>query len=677
MIMAMKKIVYLAAIAALSLTACSKELSDNRISDIPTGRTVTITATMGENPKSTFDKTDGFAWTAGESISVGTSNGDYLTFTCSNAATGEFSRSFSGDIPDFELAVTPVQSGSYTSAGEYQVTLPSSYNYIDGVTNALMVATPASVSGSNAQFSFRHAAALLKVTYKNVPVGTEKFHLETNTAITGTITLDGTGTGNIEIRNDNAALAGGSKGVDIVFSATASEQDMTFYVPVPTGTYSSISMDLGAAYTAKTLSGNLTIKRGEVYELPTVTLASGFTPYTVGATDNSTGWWGAFSQAYDISKGRTLHLEFENYGAKITDQAYHNWIAVVANAAVGTEGYAEYFVLRSDNYGWTPSAAITNLGLNLDNWANFIEKMDGAYVTITLSNQDGYLSFKSSSRAADGSITYTESYAHPSAIDGNVSLFLTTDLSHYNIKKVWYSGDSNKPKTFVGYRSGYDYYVYDTALSLDVVGTPRRIVAAYSDGSTVPMDASAFTFATNQQIAATAGNQVFNAVYQGDNVEVTIPVKVGTGAFGSTTLVTSGLVYSPFFGELAAGQSASKKLFVYSSCVNNWASPCADCAAAGFASFYCSLRMDNFGWGDYYNTATATSNWNWDKFLDYQNHDLVTMTWTANSANQGTMRFDVTYWDGETHYQEYANFYINQALAYRAFTENSYAVVID
>lgn len=87
--------------------------------------------------------------------------------------------------------------------------------------------------------------------------------------------------------------------------------------------------------------------------------------------------------------------------------------------------------------------------------------------------------------------------------------------------------------------------------------------------------------------------------------------------------------------------------------------------------------MDNFGWGDYYATATATSNWNWDKFTAYQNHNTVTMTWTANNANQGTMRFDVTYWDGDTHFQQYATFYINQVLAYRAFTENSYVVVIE
>lgn len=670
----MKKTLYLTA-AVLAFAGCAKESVNETTASMPAfGKTVRFTATLAdEGLKSTYDKTDGFAWTAGESVSVGTSEGSYAAFSCTDAENGVFSRTFSGDAPTLLLAVSPAQGGSFTSAADYQVSLPGEYTYAEGVTNALMIGTPDGSTNGESRFSFRHAAGLLKVTYKNVPVGTEKFHLETDAAITGTFTLNGVSANDIEISKDAAALAGGSKGVDIVLSsATAVEQDMTFYVPVPTGTYSSISMDLGQDFTAKTLSGNLTVKRGEVFELPTVTLASGFQPITVGATDCSSGWGDDVrSPAVELAAGQVLHCEFINHSSKAG--IWNNW-----NLMVTTDGNTEIFVNRTDNWGWGNGdydASRMNTTIEGAAWddALFMNIMDGAYVNLTLERSFDGILFVKAKATHSGVGTIYKTYSQPAVAGQSVYAALKCDGSYFEIKKLWLS---NSTKQVTGYASAYDYYIYDTALELNVVGSPKRINKVYNDGTTYPLNGSAFTFAGGN-IEAQAGNQVFNAVYQGENVRVTIPVKVGTGAFGSTTLVTSGLAYSPFFGELSAGQSASKKLFVYSSCVNNWASPCADCAAAGFASFYCSLRMDNFGWGDYYSTATATSNWNWDKFLDYQNHDTVTMTWTANNANQGTMRFDVTYWDGETHFQEFANFYINQTLAYRSFTENSYAVVIE
>lgn len=683
----MKKTLYLTA-AILAFAGCAKEPAATSTNGIPEGKTVNIVASL-DGLKSTYNKTDDFAWTAGETISVGTSDGQYANFSCTDAENGVFSHTFSGTVPQLLLAVSPAQSGSFTSASAYQVTLPGEYTYAEGVTNALMIGTPDEAGNSEATFTFRHAAALFKVTYKNVPAGTSGFVLTTDASVCGSVSLSGTSAGEIEIRNDNASLSGSS--VSINFPATASMQDMTFYIPVPTGNYGSVKMNLVsasdatlAASSAKTLSGTITLGRGEVHSLPTVTLADGFTPYTVGATDNSTAWWGAFSDAYPVADGRTLHLELENYGAKITDQAYHNWVAVVANAAFGAAGYAEYFVLRSDNYGWTPSGEITDLHLNLDSWENFIQKMDGAYVTLTLGNQGGNLSFKSSSKAADGSVTYTQSYTHPTAISGDVCLFLTTDLSHYNIKKVWYSGDSDEPKTLVGYRSGYDYYVANEALSLDVIGTPKRIFAWYSDGTTREVTASDFTFTAGQTLAATEGDQVFTANYKGETVNVTIPVKKGKEAFGSTTLTTVNWYdnWQPTGHDVPAGTSLTTQYFVYSKCGEYFHGPYAhvnDASWKGLTVF----RWDNWGWNDDGSTAwdnidaNKESNWNWETMKAYQNHCLTDITWTNVGGTTASVRYDVTYWNGETHYQLYKNININGGICANAAADCCYVVVIE
>ncbi len=57
---------------------------------------------------------------------------------------------------------------------EFTISLPDFYDeYIPGTTNAVMFGTPAEVQENGYKFNFSHAAAVVKVTYKNVPVGTD------------------------------------------------------------------------------------------------------------------------------------------------------------------------------------------------------------------------------------------------------------------------------------------------------------------------------------------------------------------------------------------------------------------------------------------------------------------------------------------------------------------------
>jgi hypothetical protein len=57
--------------------------------------------------------------------------------------------------------------------------------------------------------------------------------------------------------------------------------------------------------------------------------------------------------------------------------------------------------------------------------------------------------------------------------------------------------------------------------------------------------------------------------------------------------------------------------------------------------------MDNFGWGNGYNTATLTSDWNWDNFSSSISGSKVVITVTNNGNNTADILYNVTYINGK------------------------------
>ena len=98
----------------------------------------------------------------------------------------------------------------------------------------------------------------------------------------------------------------------------------------------------------------------------------------VGNEDNSSGWWTAFSDNFTIPSNKLLHLEFINNGSGTNN--WNNWNLAVANAQRGAEGYAEYFLLRSDAYGWGNSDF--NLKMITQNYPDTDGKSDRSHVVL-------------------------------------------------------------------------------------------------------------------------------------------------------------------------------------------------------------------------------------------------------------------------------------------------------
>jgi hypothetical protein len=147
----------------------------------------------------------------------------------------------------------------------------------------------------------------------------------------------------------------------------------------------------------------------------------------VGAADNSTGWWGAHSPLKSFDGNGAINYQFYNYGSGGAN--WNNWVLVLTNGiAIGSDGVAEYIVLRSDAYGWGTYYVGENITHNF-NWDTFVADMQGAYVDLTIRRIDSRLDIIVKVTTAGG-VTYNYSYFHNEFPTGPLGTCYTTDSSH-------------------------------------------------------------------------------------------------------------------------------------------------------------------------------------------------------------------------------------------------------
>ena len=153
---------------------------------------------------------------------------------------------------------------------------------------------------------------------------------------------------------------------------------------------------------------------------------------SIGATDNSTAFWGAHSENIKVNPGETFVSYFTNY-----TNGQNNWnnFCVVLCAADNSE----YAVVRADNYGWGAGYE-NNSGLVLSggqsDWGAWLAAMDGAKVTTYVTNNgDGTADVKAVMVGNDG-VTY-EQYYNGILINSNDFYFrFTVDGCHLEFDTV-------------------------------------------------------------------------------------------------------------------------------------------------------------------------------------------------------------------------------------------------
>ncbi|PRZ01985.1 hypothetical protein [Marinilabilia salmonicolor] len=483
---------------------------------------------------------------------------------------------------------------------------------------------------------------------------------------------------------------------------------------------------------------------------------------SVGAEDYSSAWWTAFSDYFTIPANKRLVLEFVNHNGGSANN-WNNWNLAIANVADrDADNYAEYFVLRSDAYGWGNDDF--DLGLISQNypdtdgdediWNDFRTTMDGAYVTLEIDHSVTGNAFITATAVGTNGTELIMTYQHPVPATGDIVAFLISDASYMEMKKAYllpseitvvedveptsiavegtpdfveigsedFWGEGIATVTFADGSSEqvdtadisfsvipdmttlgektvilaysktkqgeytkavstyYNLEVINAVASLEVTTMPdvttytfpgpsapvfnpagMVVTATYSDGTTGSITNKNLQF----EIPAADGDQeaVISYVGAASTVTTTVPitnVMGGTNQVGATDL--SSAFWSAFSNEynVASGSSKTFKMDLYSTEANNWNSPIIVLRKADLTE-YAVVRMDNFGWGDGYSTATATNDWNFDVFAENLDGSYIEVTVTNAGDGTANVRYDVTYANGDTHFQLYEGITIDSS----------------
>ena len=507
----------------------------------------------------------------------------------------------------------------------------------------------------------------------------------------------------------------------------------------------------------------------------------------VGAENNSSGWWTAFSDYFSVPTGKLLHLEFINHGTGVNN--WNNWNLAVTNEIADRTAadYKEYFVLRSDAYGWGGKMAnvdpryafdikmITHnypdTDGNGDIWNDFRTTMQGARVSLDIDHSATGNVFVTATAVGTNGVTLVETYQQPVSAAADLMAFLICDGSYFEMKKAYlipskvtvvedvnpvsiavtgtpaflelgnknFWGDAKATVTFADGSSAqvdsadisfnvipdmttlgvktvvvaysktkqgayckavttfYKLEVTNPVVGLEVTTMPLItkyyyfssdpilfnttglvVTGTYSDGTKAVIPKETLQFG---KIPAASGSQNVVISYVGatKTVTTTCPLTLvkGIGQVGANDFSTAWWTAFSADYKVPSGSSKTLTMYCYSDNLAIWHSPCTILRKSDKTE-NAVVRMDSFGWGAGYGTATLTSDWNWDKFTSNISGSKVVITVTNNGNNTADVLYNVTYATGETHFQKYAGVTVDSAdLNCALVTEVSYLVIVE
>ncbi|MBQ2522561.1 MAG: chitobiase/beta-hexosaminidase C-terminal domain-containing protein, partial [Bacteroidales bacterium] len=463
-------------LGALAVFAgCTKE-NENYGFIVPEGKELVKIIASTESSRTTVDIDDvcaNYAWNFGDTLAVVEEDGtDFSKFTLVDAATGTFA-GLKTEGKSLMFAVTPAScmvSGIDVEGQlqEFTISLPDFYDeYIPGTTNAVMFGTAAEATESGYKFQFRHAAAVVKVTYKNVPVGTDGLCLTMDKSITGSWTFDAL--------NDVVLTTtpNGSNSVRLQLKEPVRfvNQTLDFYVPVPVGEYSSFEVALfdenfqEIIETKRSKNASTTLKRGELFATPVITLmeTSLEGSYIIASKAATKGNW-VVMQAAVNDKGRWLYdesehaytkevnledssvdfPEFSNISHKFDVIAYGDgYVLRNANSGdyvqfVGTSSNAGKEVPEGEQAAFQVFKVNANGTWTIGDWLNDEDLYSLQY------NVSNYFSFYKSSQAGIYLIPYVGA-ATPVKLSGSCKNNVVTLTAVPSNAEIWYTVDGSEP----------------------------------------------------------------------------------------------------------------------------------------------------------------------------------------------------------------------------------------
>lgn len=165
-----------------------------------------------------------------------------------------------------------------------------------------------------------------------------------------------------------------------------------------------------------TATVNVIVKESQVLEVTN-------NKTTVGTMDNSTPFWGDFSDEFNVPVGETRFIKFTNFTSRVEN--YHNFVVVLRKSNL-----IEYAVVRADNYGWGDGYAACLTSGGQADWA-WRDEMNGAKVTVYVTNCGNGTADVQAVMVGNAGTTSTQYYLGINTIDPNdLNFALTVENAH-------------------------------------------------------------------------------------------------------------------------------------------------------------------------------------------------------------------------------------------------------
>lgn len=159
-------------------------------------------------------------------------------------------------------------------------------------------------------------------------------------------------------------------------------------------------------------------------------------PLVLGAEDNSDVFWAShLDQDIKVPSNKIYTVGFTNYSSGANN--WNNYYVVLRSA----DKTKEYAVLRSDDYGWSTNydngyTNCTHSNTGSADWATWLTAMNGAHVTVAVTNNgDNTADVVATVEGTDGK-TYVQNYSGIGVESGDLNLDFTTDGCHYVFDKA-------------------------------------------------------------------------------------------------------------------------------------------------------------------------------------------------------------------------------------------------
>lgn len=166
-----------------------------------------------------------------------------------------------------------------------------------------------------------------------------------------------------------------------------------------------------------TATVNVIVKESQVLEVTN-------NKTTVGTMDNSTLFWGDFSDEFNVPVGETRFIKFTNFTSRVEN--YHNFVVVLRKSNL-----IEYAVVRADNYGWGDGYAACLTSGGQADWVAWRDEMNGAKVTVYVTNCGNGTADVQAVMVGNAGTTSTQYYLGINTIDPNdLNFALTVENAH-------------------------------------------------------------------------------------------------------------------------------------------------------------------------------------------------------------------------------------------------------